>query len=88
MVKHIILPNGSKMNSLHRTVVGGSAFLLDGGIGGQNSYSSLDDYYQTTNNKPKTRGEGLADKISAKLRNLHIAPPTAKPKRKNITLSI
>jgi len=91
MVKHIMLPNGSKMSSLSRKVVGGGygTVLLDGGMGGQSSYASLDDYYETTNQRPiKTKGQGLADKITSKLKNLNIAPPTAKPKVKNITLSI
>jgi hypothetical protein len=92
MVKHILLPNGSKMSSLHRKVVGSGygAVLLDGGMGGQSSYSSLDDYYATTNQprQIKTKGQGLADKITSKLKNLNIAPPTSKPKMKNITLSI
>jgi len=90
---HIMLPNGSKMNSLRKTVVGGGgSFLLDGGKGGQSSYNGIDDYIQTTNRNPRDyqsiKGNGLADKISSKLSKLNIAPPTAKPKLKNITLSI
>lgn len=94
---HIVFPNSSaKMNTLQRTMIGGSgSVLLDGGKGGQSSYFGIDHYIETTGRDPRTMsktavpmGEGLADKISSKLRNLNIAPPTAKPKMKNITLSI
>jgi hypothetical protein len=63
--------------------------LLDGGMGGQSSYFGIDHYIQTTGRDPRSvSGNGLADKISSKLKNLNIAPPTAKPKVKNIQLSI
>ena len=93
---HIIFPhNNAKMNTIHRSVVGNGygTVLLDGGLGGQSSYYGLDNYMETTGRDPRQmskiqKGEGLADKISSKLRNLNIAPPTSKPKMKNITLSI
>jgi len=88
---HIYLPStGNKLNSLNRKMVGGSSFLLDGGMGGQNSYHGIDDYLETTNNKRGTmipRGEGLADRIGAKLSKLNVSIPKG-PKRKNISLSI
>jgi hypothetical protein len=93
----VIFPgNGAKMNTLHRSMVGNGygTVLLDGGLGGQSSYFGIDNYIQTTGRDPRThktlipKGEGLADKISSKLRNLNIAPPTNKPKVKNISLSI
>lgn len=92
---HIMFPNSSaKMNTLNRSVVGSGygAVLLDGGLGGQSSYNGIDDYIETTKNKSllKTsipRGEGLADKITSKLKNLNITPAN-KPKTKNISLSI
>ena len=92
LTSHILLPNGSKMNTLKKSVVGGGygAVLLDGGQGGQSSYYSVENYLDTTN-KPKSypsSGKGLDDKISSKLRNLNITPPTSKPKMKNITLSL
>ena len=89
-VNHIQLPNGSKMKSLTKSVVGGGtgSILLDGGIGGQSSYYGVDNYIETTNKTPMSKGSGLDDKISSKLKNLNIAPPTMKSKRKNITLSI
>lgn len=91
MVHHIYLPHG-KINSISKKMVGGSSFLLDGGMGGQSSYNGIDDYIQTTGRDPSTlksvSGNGLADKIGHKLSKLNIAPPTSKPKIKNITLSI
>lgn len=89
--------NGARMNTLHRSMVGNGygTVLLDGGLGGQSSYFGIDNYIETTGRDPRTmnkasipRGEGLADKISSKLRNLNISPPTNKPKVKNISLSI
>ena len=90
---HIIFPHSNaKMNSLKQSVVGSGigGVLLDGGQGGQSSYSGIDDYIETTNKKNtmNVRGEGLADKITSKLKNLNIKPPTGNPKLKNISLSI
>jgi hypothetical protein len=71
--------------------------LLDGGIGGQSSYSSLDNYIETTGRNPITNtinrpqkiqltsGSGLADKIAEKLSKLKLDKP--KKKKKNITMS-
>lgn len=50
----------------------GGSFLLDGGLGGQNSYSSIADYKATTR-----KGKGL-EKISEKLSNLSIIPKKSK----------
>jgi hypothetical protein len=92
-----MFPNSNaKMNTSRRSIIGsGGTVLLDGGRGGQSSYSSIDNYIETTGRDqrnmkitPLTKGEGLADKISSKLRNLNIAPPSSLPKRKNISLSI
>jgi hypothetical protein len=55
-------------------------FFLDGGKGHQNSYSSVNEYLETTNN---VRGEGLAKSFTKKLDNLQIVRPMAK-KRNNI----
>jgi hypothetical protein len=78
---------------------GAPSFLLDGGIGGQSSYYSLDNYIETTgrdpyNNKmmrPQTipalkSGTGLADKIASKLSKLSLDKPK-KAKKKNIVMS-
>jgi hypothetical protein len=91
--KHIFLPNSNaKMKSLTRTFNGGGygTVLLDGGMGGQSSYYSIDNYLDTVNKTPNRRvqGNGLSDRISSKLNKLNIAPPTSKPRVKNITLSI
>jgi hypothetical protein len=90
---HIMLPSGVKFRTLNKSMVGSGtgSVLLDGGQGGQSSYSSLEEYLKTTN-KPasypirsaSTAGMGLSDKISGKLQGLKIS----QPKRKNITLSI
>lgn len=88
---HIQLPNGSRVKTLTRSVVGGGygTVLLDGGKGGQSSYHSLDDYYKTTNQKPPTKvGLGLDDKIASRLKNLNISKPPKMGKIKNISLNI
>ena len=90
---HIFFPNSNaKMKSITRTFNGGGygTVLLDGGLGGQSSYYGVDNYIQITGRDPRksTQGNGLADRINAKLSKLHIAPPSSGPKRKNITLSI
>ena len=80
------------MKASTRTFNGGGygTVLLDGGLGGQSSYHSIDDYIATTGRNPyaqaKASGQGLADKISGKLKNLNISEPT-KQKVKNITMS-
>jgi hypothetical protein len=73
------------------------AVLLDGGIGGQSSYPSIDSYIETTGRNPYsgsidrpqkiqlTSGQGLADKIASKLSKLNIEKP--KKKKKNIVMS-
>lgn len=94
MVSHIMFPNSNaKMKTLTRSFNGGGygTVLLDGGLGGQSSYFGIDNYIETTGRDPRSNkqvGRGLDDKIASKLRNLNITPPTAKPKMKNITMSI
>jgi hypothetical protein len=60
------------------------AVILDNGMGGQSSYSSLDDYVSTTN---VVRGSGLSglDKIRGKMENLTVMPSK---KTKNIKFTI
>jgi len=109
---HIMFPNSNaRMRAINRHLKGcgynshlrpmgegiGSV-LLDGGIGGQSSYNTLEDYENTTKRNPMdnliTRpqriqlqsGTGLADKIAAKLSKLKLDKPY-KPKKKNITMS-
>ena len=66
------------------------AVLLDGGLGGQSSYSSIDNYLATTNANPivATSGSGIKglEKIREKMENLVIKPTTRKPK--NIKFSM
>jgi hypothetical protein len=104
---HIFLPHSSaKLRALNRSSVnprihgrGAPSFLLDGGIGGQSSYHSIEDYINTTGRDPynnkisrsqvipaQTSGTGLADKIAAKLSKLSLDKPK-KAKKKNIVMS-
>lgn len=103
---HIFLPHShAKLRALNRhsataRIHGGSAsVLLDGGIGGQSSYSSIEDYINTTGRDPysnqinrsqvipaRKSGSGLADKIASKLSKLSLDKPN-KPKKKNIVMS-
>jgi hypothetical protein len=67
---------------------GTGSFLLDGGMGGQNSYASLDRYTETTGMSPPLReikGKGL-EKLSAKISGLSITPP--KKKKTNIKFEL
>ncbi len=70
-----------------KTGRGIGAVLLDGGMGGQSSYRSVDDYLNTTN-APASIGSGLKglEKIRSKMENLIIKPSTRKPN--NIKFSI
>lgn len=90
--RFIHLPNHSvKVSSIHGHL-GGRGYgtvLLDNGMGGQSSYTSIDDYIEKTGRNPLSRnatrtGQGLADKISSKLSKLNVG---SKPKRKNIVMS-
>ena len=56
------------------------AVLLDGGLGGQSSYFSMDDYLATTK-APAPIGSGFRglDKIRSKMENLVIKPTIRKP---------
>ena len=104
---HIFLPHSSaKLRALNRRSInprmygtGAPAFLLDGGIGGQSSYQSIEDYINTTGRNPYNNkidrtqsipalksGTGLADKIASKLSKLSLEKPN-KPKKKNIVMS-
>ena len=65
--------------------------LLDGGVGGQSSYGSKEDFIETTNWTPmsrnKMRGMGLSNKVGQKLAELNIQKPLSK-KKKNIQFSM
>jgi len=62
--------------------------LLDGGMGGQSSYYSIDDYLATTNAPAPIGGAGLKglEKIRGKMENLVIKPSVKKVK--NIKFSL
>lgn len=102
---HVMFPHSNaKMRSITRLHKNGGTIgcgiggvLLDGGIGGQSSYRSLEDYMNTTKRNPLTNtisrpqhvllqsGSGLADKIAGKLSKLNL--DKSKKKKKNITMS-
>ena len=103
--RHIMFPySNAKIRSLNRHAKNGGTVgcgiggvLLDGGIGGQSSYTSVDNYIETTGRNPMTgsinrpqqiqlkSGSGLADKIAEKLSKLKLDKP--KKKKKNIVMS-
>lgn len=104
---HIMFPRSSaKLRSINRASIrpmihgtGAPSFLLDGGIGGQSSYSSIEDYMNTTGRNPYSNtmqrsqnipatksGSGLADKIANKLSKLSLDKPK-KIKKKNIVMN-
>lgn len=103
--RHVMFPHSNaKIRSLNRHSKNGGTLgcgiggvLLDGGIGGQSSYYSVDNYMDTTGRNPMTgsinrpqqiqlkSGSGLADKIAEKLSKLKLDKP--KKKKKNITMS-
>ncbi len=63
--------------------------LLDGGMGGQSSYDSIDDYVATTGRT--IGGSGVASsltKIGGKISSLVIKKESKKPPRQNINFSI
>ena len=60
------------------------AVILDGGMGGQSSYSSVDNYMNTTN-APSFSGRGLGN-LRNKMENLIIKPSSRKPKNINFNL--
>jgi hypothetical protein len=77
------------------SMLGKGAFLLDGGLGGQSSYSSIDDYVATTGRAIRGNGNGLAfspppkhlgmnkDSMNKKIESLMV-----KPKTKNIKFNL
>ena len=75
-----------------RSGTGVGAVLLDGGLGGQSSYSSLDDYVNTTGVNPLARptlskGRGGLAKMNAQIENL-LVKPKGKRKEKNINFNL
>lgn len=69
---------------------GASPLLLDGGLGGGNSYSSIDDYISTTGRNPlKMSGNGFLGKsFTDKLSKLNIGKMPISRKPKNINFSL
>jgi hypothetical protein len=102
MVHKVVMPTSSggtyKVSNMKRLSgdglklgKGNGSFLLDGGMGGQSSYASLDAYTHTTGQNPITRksvlnpsGNGL-EKLSSKISGLSIQP---KKKRQNIKFEL
>lgn len=92
MFRTCYLPNrNTRLNSLSKSNAksgsGMGSVLLDGGLGGQSSYTSIDAYERATGRK--LEGSGLDDKISAKLSKLNIDLTPKNPfKKKNITMHV
>ena len=85
----VMIP-GSRLsgNTQQRVMTGGgSSFLLDGGMGSQNSYRGEEDLIMTTGRDPSLSGQGLGKKMSDKLEKLSIKLPKSK-KPKNINFEM
>ena len=70
---------------------GVGSFLLDGGMGGQSSYSSIDDYVSTVERPRPVKGGAISSslaKIGGKLSDMMIKPEMGKSRRKNINFSL
>ena len=88
----------SMVGSTRMTGMGTGSFLLDGGMGGQSSYESIDDYVSTISNPRMQsrqiggmKGSGVASslaKVGGKISDLMIKTETKKPPRKNINFSL
>lgn len=96
---HMRFPfSNAKISSIRGGIMSGNGMgsvLLDGGIGGQSSYHSIDDYIETTGRNPytgvikrpmKQEGRGLSDKLANSLKALQIEKIPKKIK-KNITMN-
>jgi|688.fasta_scaffold34653_3 hypothetical protein len=98
LVYHPLIAFGGKSHQVRGKMKGtGGAVLLDGGRGGQSSYSSIDDYISTTRSNPVATiqnmgGMGLArsmvmpmkkEQMNEKLKNMMV-----KPKSKNIKFNL
>lgn len=69
---------------------GAGSVLLDGGLGGQSSYSSIDEYISTTGRNPNAMGSGMGkplafrrDEMNSKIKSMMV-----KPKVKNIKFNL
>lgn len=85
-----IYVSGIKKNvntSNYKRGKGIGSVLLDGGLGGQSSYSDIEDYVRTVN-YPVINGKGIdgLEKIRQKMQDLTIKH--SNPKIKNIKFSI
>lgn len=99
LVYHPMIAFGGKSHQTRGKMQGkGGSVLLDGGKGGQSSYSSIDDYISTTRSNPvlvgltNMGGMGLSrqmvapmkkEQMNEKLKNMMI-----KPKTKNIKFNL
>jgi hypothetical protein len=64
----------------------GVVLLNKGGAGGASSYTSVEDYVETTGRKVK--GFGMGGEIETKLRNLKVQSAEPKKKRENIKFNL
>ena len=98
LVYHPLIAFGGKSHQVRGKMKGtGGSVLLDGGRGGQSSYSSIDEYLSTTTSNPvlavrNMGGMGLArpmiapmkkEQMNEKLKNMMV-----KPKTKNIKFNL
>lgn len=86
VLKHAIPFRGQVMKSRGKHTIGGgmgSVLLNTGGAGGASSYIDIDDYITQTGRNP-LKGQGLGNKLSAKLSKLNIEPSASR--QKNITM--
>lgn len=95
-VYHPLISFGAKSYQTRGRMKGKGSFLLDGGLGGQSSYSSIDDYIATTGRNPNTLsnmgGMGLTkampsmkkEEMNERIKNMMVKPA----KTKNIKFNL
>lgn len=96
-VYHPLISFGAKSYQTRGRMKGKGAVLLDGGLGGQSSYSSIDDYIATTGRNPNTLsnmgGMGLSkslpspmkrEEMNERIKNMMVKPT----KTKNIKFNL
>jgi hypothetical protein len=93
--KAYMTTSGGAIHTLTRKHINGRGYgsvLLDGGMGGQSSYSNIEDYINTTGVNPyketNSLGRGLKN-MNAKIESLFVKSKKHNPKKdKNINFNI
>jgi hypothetical protein len=95
MVQRMVYAPSSRYVGLSRHTKGAisgkgvGTLLLDGGLGGGSSYSSIDDYISTTGRSMgKVAGNGLGKSLIQKLGKLNVEKIPLSRKPKNINFSL